>query len=140
MVLVSLLMTLSPNGLSPPPIAPPPKPVFKKSYVEFDLSPAVTRDGDPGYTIELHVTFLNLDKPVISALYWLGGGLNVKSLTEFHFTDFFEHLDAEIVEGTKIRVYGRTVHGKYYPAVEGQVRTIGLRKEQIPTVKNPPRG
>ena len=46
---------------------------------------------------------------------------------------------AEVIDKSKIRVYGHTKDGKFYPVTKGSVETEGLKKEELPKVKNPPK-
>lgn len=42
---------------------------------------------------------------------------------------------AEVVDKTKIRVYGRTFKDKFYKVTKGKVESKELKKDQLPTVK-----
>ena len=45
---------------------------------------------------------------------------------------------AEVVDKTKVRVYGRMFNDKLIPATKGIVESKDLKPEELPKVKNPP--
>ena len=42
---------------------------------------------------------------------------------------------AEVVDKSKVRVYGRTFNEKFFPVTKGSVTSPDLDKEQLPTVR-----
>ncbi len=44
----------------------------------------------------------------------------------------------EVVDKTKLRVYGYMHDGKLIPATKGKVESKDLKPEELPKVKNPP--
>jgi hypothetical protein len=43
----------------------------------------------------------------------------------------------EVIEKTRVRIYGAKIDGKFYPATKGTVTSESLKADQLPKVKNP---
>ncbi|HVL13072.1 MAG TPA: hypothetical protein VM529_10935 [Gemmata sp.] len=113
-----------------------PKPIETAPYVEFDFSTlplngtgdcsftltVLTADKDLKYTAELKGP-RKFDPEVTCAGY-------ASSMRDSRFK-------AEVVEKTKLRVYGRMFNDKLIPATKGIVESPDLTKDELPRVKNP---
>ncbi len=108
-------------------------PPAMKSYVEFDFAP-VPRDGVGAY--KLQFTLLTADKDI-----------KLSEPAEFPRKDDPEGVaavmavflnenrwKAEVVDKTKLRVYGRIFNDKLIPVTKGMVESPDLKKEELPTV------
>ena len=112
---------------------PVPKP---EPYVEFDFNTLGGGEGNMRLTIKVStthkdVTFSDESNGPRGFSRELLCGLFASGLKETGFK-------AEVVDKSKIRVYGCTREGKYYPATKGEATSPDLKKDELPKVKNPP--
>ncbi len=62
-------------------------------------------------------------------------GDNADSLAESFAEDLqAEGFKTEVVDKVKVRVYGQTIDGKFYPAIKGNAESKELKKESLPKV------
>jgi hypothetical protein len=113
-----------------------PKPREPGPYVEFDFS-SLPRDGEGKYSLTL--TVLTTDKDL---KYSMESETPRKFDPEVTCAAFAVNMKAnrfkaEVVDKTKLRVYGRTFNDKLIPATKGMVESSDLRPEELPKVKNP---
>lgn len=125
----------------PVPKAPPVGPdLGQEPYVEFDFGPipelkpggwkmtltVLTADKDVKYTEVFEVDQLGFTRRTLVC-----GGYK-KSMTEIGFK-------AEVVDDVKLRVYGCSRGGRFYPAAKGAIEPTNLKKGEWPKVTNPPK-
>jgi hypothetical protein len=108
------------------------------TYVEFDFS-TLPRDGKGRY--KLQITILTTDKDIKLSepadLTREGNPEDTCAFIAFFLNN--NKFKAEVVDKTKLRVYGRIFNDKLIPATEGSVTSPDLKKEELPKVKNPPK-
>lgn len=109
-----------------------------RPYVEIDFS-TLPRDGNGEYTIT--ITVYTADKDLTySTKTTLARKFSPEdkcAATAIHMRN--SRFDAEVMNKTKLRVYGRMFNDKLIPATEGKVESPDLKKEELPKVKNPPK-
>lgn len=114
-----------------------PRPNEKMSYVEFDFAP-LPRTGMGGY--DIHFTLLTSDKDIKVAegtkfFRETDASTNCEFLASYLKNNGFK---IDVVDKTKLRVYGYVLNGKLIPATKGIVKSKDLKPEELPKVKNPP--
>jgi hypothetical protein len=105
-------------------------------YTEFDFSP-LPQGGMGVYKLQL--TILTEDKDIkLSELLEFARGADPNTNCEF-LAAFLNRnkFKAEVVDKTKVRVYGRVFNDKLIPVTKGMVESKDLRPEELPKVKNP---
>lgn len=104
--------------------------------VEFDMNPLPCTRGGWRLTITVLTDRVEYTDKV---------GPTVAPIDLFDFCDGFviemkrQGFKVEIADKSKIRVYGVTKDGKFYPATEGKVTSPDLNKDELPKVTNPPK-
>ena len=105
-------------------------------YVEFDFS-TIPCDGEGKYS--LTITVLTADKDLKYQTEIKGPRKFDREVTcaglAINLTD--NKFKAEVVDKTKLRVYGRIWNDKLIPATKGMVESPNLKPEELPKVKNP---
>lgn len=131
----------APGGDDP---APKPRPKPNAPYVEFDFSALTEKcPGRFAYTI----TILSADKDLKFSMETSGDpkdhmGRRPGPRPECSAWSTLLRINdwkAEVVDKTKLRVYGVISNGKLIPATEGKVESPTLKKDELPKVKNPPK-
>lgn len=117
---------------NPPPSGPD---MGKENYVEFDFTTMPTEKGPWRLTYRVETT---LDKIRFADETGAPNGAPREALCE-SLAHVLEEtgFKTELVEKSKIRVYGACYDGKFYPATRGIVESPNLKKEQLPKVTNP---
>lgn len=119
-------------------VEPDPPETTRKPYVEFDLS-TLPFGGEGKYSFTLTVYTADKDfkwsEPAEHDRKLKPAGLCAAYRT-FMETNRWK---AQVVDKTKLRVYGRMFNDKLIPATKGIVTSPDLKKEQLPKVKNPPK-
>lgn len=112
------------------------KPDKDTVYVEFDFS---TLPSDVCGKFSMTLTVLTADKDLkYSEPIQQQGMLNPQALCEGLADNMRRNrFKVEIVDKTKLRVYGRNFNDKLIPATKGKVESPDLKKEELPKVKNP---
>src|SRR5262249_23790031 len=116
---------------------PPPR----KGYVEFDFS-ALPREGDGLYSFTVAVLTGDEDTKVTKTVTRRRnaqgkGGAVARVCSDIDVFLRERRFDCDVVDDTKLRVYGRFVDGKYIPVTKGIVESSDLAKDEIPKVNNP---
>lgn len=134
-----ILMSL----LTAPPISTvigEPKPEPKQevvNYVEFDFTP-MPAVGEGKYKIQFTVLTADKDLKISAPAEFVrkegDPASNAEVMALFFNTNRFK---AEVVDKTKLRVYGRMWNDKLIPATRGMVESKDLKPEELPKVKNP---
>lgn len=134
---MNLLVTFTLCGVVVPAVrcdAPPEQAV----YVEFDFS-TLPRDREEDYRLRL--TVLTTNKVL---KYSMEGKMRGKRSPEgccdlLAASLMANSFKVEVVDKTKLRVYGRIFNDELIPAIQGRVESPDLKKEELPRVKNPNR-
>jgi hypothetical protein len=111
-----------------------PKPIETAPYVEFDFSTLpLNGTGDCSFTL----TVLTADKDLKYSAERKGPRQFDPEVTCAGYASSMRdsRFKAEVVEKTKLRVYGRMFNDKLIPATKGVVDSPDLKKEELPTVK-----
>jgi hypothetical protein len=115
-----------------------PKPDKAEPYVEFDFS-TLPQGGEGRYSFTFTVSTtdkdLKLSEPASFSRQAQPESV-CEGLASFMNRNRFK---AEVVDKTKLRVYGRTWNDTLIPATEGRVESKDLKPEELPKVKNPPK-
>lgn len=130
--------------------ADPPGPVKEKKvqepYVEFDLSPLPEGPGILSLSIKVETTDPDISFETKIQRQIPTGGMpapvgQTNMGTCEHLVDSMKQMKfrAEVVNQTKIRVYGRPFNDTFLPATRGTVTSPDLKKDELPKVKNPPK-
>ena len=109
-----------------------------KPYVEIDFS-TLPRDGvgECAYT----VTILTTDKDIKYSTESKGPKkFAADAVCESWAINMrVNRYKVEIVDKTKLRIFGRMFNDELIPATEGTVESKDLKPDQLPKVKNPPK-
>lgn len=107
-----------------------------QAYVEFDFS-TLPSDGEGDCAFLL--TVLTTDKELKYSIECKGPKKFAPDVTCAGFAASMElnRFKAEVVDNTKLRVYGRIWNDKLIPATKGMVESKDLKPEELPKVKNP---
>jgi hypothetical protein len=107
----------------------------KENYVEFDFTPMPTEKGPWTLKYRVETTLNNFG---FGDETGAPDGTARESLCE-SLAGVIEEagFKTELVEKSKIRVYGASHDGKFYPATRGIVESPNLKKDQLPKVMNP---
>lgn len=109
------------------------------AYVEFDFSTlAQGGEGECAFTLIV----LTTDKDLKYSIERKGPKeLNRETECAAYATSMqINKFKAEVVDKTKLRVYGRIWNDKLIPATKGMVESKDLKPEELPKVKNPTGG
>lgn len=112
------------------------EPPNAEAYVEFDFS-TLPRGGTGTYTVKMTVETKDKDITFSEPLEF---ARVTDPNTNCEFVAVFLNRNkwkAEVVNKTKLRVYGRIWNDKLIPATRGKVESSDLRPEELPKVKNP---
>lgn len=100
------------------------------AYVEFDCSP-IPKQGK--WELRLSVS---TEKVVYEYRVNPTNGDDPESLADSFAKGLrAKGFKAEVIDKVKVRVYGQTTDGKFYPATSGVAKSPDLEKESLPTVK-----
>jgi len=107
-------------------------------YVEFDFTP-LPRDGEGKCRYTL--TVFSADKDLTYSVESEGPKQFIPDNVCGTWANSLRinRWKAEVVDKTKLRVYGRMFNDKLIPATGGKVTSPDLKKEELPKVKNPPK-
>jgi hypothetical protein len=126
------IITLSaPVGANPKPREPEMVP-----YVEFDFR-TLPQVGTGTYTVKLTIETQDKDVKFSESLEFARGtnpNTNCEFVAAFLNRNKFK---SEVINKTKLRVYGRTFNDKLIPATKGMVESPDLKPEELPKVTNP---
>ncbi len=113
-----------------------PKPEPASSYVEFDFSSLPT-DGEGNCSFT--VTVLTVDKDFKYSSEVKGPKKFAPDVVCASYAGNMtaNRFKTEVVDKTKLRVYGRIFNDKLIPATKGMVESPDLKPEELPKVKNP---
>jgi hypothetical protein len=110
--------------------------VGPENFVEFDFSPVPDGTGPWRVTLTVETTLKDFkfrdDMSGSNPVTNVACESLVMGLNEIGFK-------AEVVDRTKVRVYGGIWDGQFYPATEGRVESAELKKDHLPKVTNPPK-
>ena len=122
-------------GAKPPPVGPDLGP---EPYVEFDFTTMPVEERSWHITVNVETALKNLtfveddhapDRGQREALC-CGLAIRMESVG----------FKADVIDKSKVRVYGAVFDGKFYPATKGIVKSPDLKKNELPKVTNPPMG
>lgn len=103
----------------------------EKSYVDFDLTPLPCSENRK-WQLALKVS---TEKTVFVDKTSVTGVTDRFTTCETFVLELREKgFEAEVIDKSKIRVYGAKSGGKFYPAIKGEVESPDLKKEELPTV------
>ena len=108
------------------------------SYVEFDFS-TLPSGGEGDYSVT--ITVLTADKD----LFYSMKGTHARRFkpdglcSAFQVSMKINRFKAEVVDKTKLRVYGRIWNDKLIPATQGKVESPDLKKGELPKVSSHPK-
>lgn len=104
----------------------------EEAYVEFDFIPVPCAEGP----WKIKVVVESMRKGLMYAEEVTSpNGTPREVLCETYAAGLKEiGFEAKIIDKSKIRVYGVTQDGKFYPATKGSVETEGLKKNEVPKV------
>ncbi len=126
-----LLLHGAPAG-APAAAAPP-----AGAYVDFDFKPLPETVGRK-WTMTVKVETTQAGVVYSDRVGPVEGYLERLGLCEALVSGMEEAgFKAEVVYESRVRVYGRTVGGKYYPAVKGIIEAPDLKKDELPKVRGP---
>lgn len=105
-----------------------------QNYIEIDCS-MLPRDGDGKYKIQLSIWTtdkdITLSEPAQFGRKEGDPANNCAALAIFLTTNRWK---AEVVDKTKLRVYGRIFNDMLIPVTKGAVESADLRPEELPRV------
>lgn len=102
-----------------------------RPYVEFDLTPLPCEENRE-WSLEIKVS---TKRAVITDKCAIKGVTERFANCEAFVLGLQENgYEAEVINKSKIRVYGAKTDGTFYPAIKGSVETKGLRKDEVPKV------
>jgi hypothetical protein len=123
---------------------PPEGKQLKEPYVEFDFTKVPEGPGKVTLSIKVHTTDPDISyeskyswSMAPGGPPWPKGQVNAVRCENLLHEMKGLKFKAEVVDKTKIRVYGRTFNDKLLPAIKGVVESPDLKKEELPKVKNP---
>jgi hypothetical protein len=120
-----------PCAAAPVPADPP------KEFIEFDLS-SLPEEVGRAWSVSLAVATTQDKGGYADRVGPVGGYLERLGLCDAVVAGLTDRgFRAEVLDGAKVRVYGRTHDGKFYPVVRGTVASDELKKEELPAVRQP---
>ena len=131
---ISALLTLLGSPNTSPDRASAPVPIAPPTYVEFDFTPLPETVGRK-WSLTFKVTTTQEDAIYSDKIGPVEGYLERHALCVVLMIGLDEKgYKTEVINKSKIRVYGRTVEGKFYPVVKGIVTSDELMKDELPTI------
>jgi hypothetical protein len=108
-----------------------------ESYVEFDFTSMPCEKGPWELVLTVETTLKNFSAIADPAA---PDGIRRDALCE-NIVASLEDIGfrAEVVEKSKVRVYGGIFDGKFRPAARGTAESQQLKREHLPKVANPPK-
>jgi hypothetical protein len=104
----------------------------EEAYIEIDFTPMPCEKGPWKLTVTVESTLKELTySEVVNS-----DGIPREVLCETIASGLKDvRFKAQVVEKSKLRVYGATFQGKFYPATKGKVESPDLKKDELPTIK-----
>jgi hypothetical protein len=108
------------------------QPCDVRAFVEFDCSPIPTK-GKVDLVVKVYTEKAVLEFKTAGPNGDTPDGLAAALAASFKDAGG----TVEVIEKTRVRVYGAKIDGTFYPATKGTVTSENLKPDQLPKVKNP---